>query len=228
MRRHPKKLLAGISVLPAAILVLAATIPAVTSFQADTASAGSAQLPPPSFPDAALSSIPVPANCTPPSELPPKQGASMAYAPGPRSNRTGRYGLGIPTYANARGEGHDIVLFGGKGTLGLSNETWAFNGSTWKELHPKTSPPPREGASFVYDKAARADILFGGVGATGLLSDTWAWNGNNWKELYPAISPSPRYDAAAAYGHLGRVAQQPHGHNTATLNHPGFGAHFVF
>ena len=201
MRWHPKRVLAALSILPATLAILVATMPAVTSLPADAT--GTSTPVPPSFPEAALSSIPVPTNCTPPTELPPKQGASMAYAPASNTLPDGNLATGVKKPQEKTGDrtksSHDIVLFGGMGTLGLSNETWIFNGSSWKELHLSNSPQPREGATLIYDRSKREDILFGGKGTNGLISDTWSWNGNNWQELYPKTSPSPRYGASMSF-----------------------------
>jgi Galactose oxidase, central domain len=74
-----------------------------------------------------------------------------------------------------------VVLFGGDGNFGnfdLLSDTWAWDGSTWTQQHPATSPPPRDSAPIAYDAATGTVVLFGGQG-TGpgapLLSDTWAW-----------------------------------------------------
>jgi hypothetical protein len=221
MKWHPKRVLAALSILPATLAILVATMPAVTSLPADAT--GTSTPVPPSFPEAALSSIPVPTNCTPPTELPPKQGASMAYAPASNTLPDGNLATGVKKPQEKTGDrtksSHDIVLFGGMGTLGLSNETWIFNGSSWKELHLSNSPQPREGATLIYDRSKREDILFGGKGTNGLLSDTWSWNGNNWQELYPKTSPSPRAYASGAYALLQSASYNKEGNRYGQKHH---------
>jgi hypothetical protein len=101
---------------------------------------------------------------------------------------------------------HEIIMFGGDSGYfpgGYDNQTWAWNGTSWKLLHPATSPPPRDTDSLIYDQAAGAVLLYGGYNNTGRLSDTWSFNGTTWTELSPATSPgvdSPSgqaaYDAA--------------------------------
>ncbi|HBV94360.1 MAG TPA: hypothetical protein DEG26_06625, partial [Chloroflexi bacterium] len=43
----------------------------------------------------------------------------------------------------------DVMLFGGSDDRsGYLADTWVFNGSTWTQLSPSTSPPGRLGASM--------------------------------------------------------------------------------
>jgi hypothetical protein len=96
-----------------------------------------------------------------------------------------------------------LLLFGGStGTeSGFQNDTWIWNGTTWRRLHPAASPPARHNADLAYDAATGQVIMFGGYDGS-YLGDTWAWNGTTWTQLTPATSPSPRdsesmtYDAA--------------------------------
>src|SRR5215468_9669616 len=87
---------------------------------------------------------------------------------------------------------HQLVLFGGGATTGtgFSNQTWSWNGTTWTQLHPGTSPSGRDSFAFVYNPATRAVVLFGGFRGTGYApGDTWSWNGTTWTQLSPAASP---------------------------------------
>jgi len=99
-----------------------------------------------------------------------------------------------------------LILFGGNGqrsdgTYGSLANTWSWDGSTWTELSPATSPPARDGASMAYDPATAQLVLFGGTsgGSNHALSDTWDWDGSSWTELSPATSPPARYQASLAY-----------------------------
>lgn len=80
------------------------------------------------------------------------------------------------------------ILFGGSPT-GFSvasslAQTWAFNGISWTQLNPATSPPPRSGASLAYNAATGTLILFGGISPLGVfLNDTWSWNGITWTQV---------------------------------------------
>jgi hypothetical protein len=96
-----------------------------------------------------------------------------------------------------------LLLFGGK-TLtpsnphGYQDDTWIWTGTTWRRLHPASSPSARHNADMVYDAATQDVILFGGYDGQ-YLGDTWAWNGTTWTQLSPAASPSPRDSESLAY-----------------------------
>lgn len=83
-----------------------------------------------------------------------------------------------------------LVLFGGleisaDQATGLV-DTWTFDGSTWTQQHPATSPSSRIGPSMAYDAAARELVLFGGASVDGAttteLADTWVYR--------PATAPA--------------------------------------
>ena len=119
-----------------------------------------------------------------PAAAPPaRYGASMAYDPAT----------------------NQLVLFGGGGTpsggSSTLDDTWAWDGATWKKLAPATAPTSRLEASMVDDPATNQLLLFGGwTEGLGSLDDTWAWNGATWSKLNPATRPSPaRYRASMAY-----------------------------
>ncbi len=94
-----------------------------------------------------------------------------------------------------------VVLFGGgsaNSDAGRS-DTWSWDGTTWTQLHPSTSPPHMEQPSFAYDGATRSAVLFG-VGAGG--TQTWTWNGSAWRMEHALRSPPLRFQAAMAYDAL--------------------------
>jgi hypothetical protein len=95
----------------------------------------------------------------------------------------------------------NVVLFGGGGSggSGYLGDTWIFNGTTWTQLSPATSPSARYGASMAYDPATGSMVLFGGHAASGFLSDTWTFNGTTWTQLSPATSPPALAGASMAY-----------------------------
>ena len=43
--------------------------------------------------------------------------------------------------------------------------TWTWDGTTWTQQHPATSPPARDEASMAYDAATGTVVLFGGNGS---------------------------------------------------------------
>ena len=107
-------------------------------------------------------------------------------------------------YDAARGV---LVLFGGLICQGAScfpvNDTWTFDGTSWKQQHPATSPPARYYASIAYDEARQVVVVFGGLNCDNpectAVNDTWTWDGTTWTEQHPALSPPARYSQAMAY-----------------------------
>lgn len=94
-----------------------------------------------------------------------------------------------------------LVFFGGytceAGPDCFPNDTWVWDGSQWRQLYPKTSPPGVGLAA--YDPVHKAVVLF----AEG---QTWIWDGNNWSQQHPAVSPRRRYFASMTYDPaLGKV-----------------------
>jgi hypothetical protein len=97
-----------------------------------------------------------------------------------------------------------MLLFGGNGNgvdLSFFNDTWMWNGTTWTQLSPATSPPLTAQAMMAYDANSGQIVLFGGVNDEGLnvLGDTWTWNGTTWTQQTPVTSPEARFSAAMAY-----------------------------
>ena len=124
----------------------------------------------------------------------------------PATSPSARYGASM-AYDAATGT---VVLFGGIGNGPVTgqeifNDTWTWNGTTWTEQHPASSPGARFDGSMAYDTATGTAVLFGGVFAPG---DTWTWDGTTWTEQAPATRPSARGDGAMAYerGHRHRGA----------------------
>jgi uncharacterized protein (TIGR03437 family) len=107
-----------------------------------------------------------------------------------------------------------VVLFGGASSPGSNvmpasvfNDTWEWNGFSWIQKSPQTSPPGRSNQAMAYDSTNQQVVLFGGVSASGgALGDTWLWNGSNWTQQFPQTNPPARKLHAAAYdsalGHL--------------------------
>jgi hypothetical protein len=106
----------------------------------------------------------------------------------------------VMTYDSAR---QVLVLFGGYTALsGQSylNDTWTFDGTTWTQQHPTSSPSSRHLSMMAYDPANTNSVLFGGTDQFGTyLSDTWLWNGSSWSQQSPATVPAPREAGVFAY-----------------------------
>lgn len=93
------------------------------------------------------------------------------------------------------------VLFGGHGACGqYCNDTWIFNGTSWRELALTVAPPARQFASMAYDPFDREVVLFGGIGVDGVtpLSDTWAFSAGQWHEVQTVGTPPGRWAAGMA------------------------------
>ena len=78
-----------------------------------------------------------------------------------------------------------VVLFGGNNGNYL-NDTWTWNGTTWAQQSPVTSPVIRNGASMAYDPATNQLILFGGNNGSTYYNDTWYWTGSTWVQISDA------------------------------------------
>jgi hypothetical protein len=97
-----------------------------------------------------------------------------------------------------------LVLFGGqangRGIPVSFNDTWTYDGTTWIQQHPATSPalpglylPVGSNGGMAYDPAIGKLVLYAG--------QTWTYDGKTWTEQSPAASPIGRigavtYDAA--------------------------------
>lgn len=83
-----------------------------------------------------------------------------------------------------------VLLFGGVISSGeFQNDTWAFSGGAWTQLHPATSPSVRGNAVMSYDSANSIYVLFGGMNEYNYLPETWTFNGTTWTQQSPTVSP---------------------------------------
>jgi hypothetical protein len=112
-----------------------------------------------------------------------------------------RYGL---TYDARRDR---LVVFGGAllqsdGTTNLTDETWEWDGASWAQRAPATSPGARE-AVLAFDRARGRVVLFGGAGPpsgnTLPLNDTWEYDGTTWTLMRPPSAPPPRFVARMVF-----------------------------
>jgi hypothetical protein len=101
------------------------------------------------------------------------------------------------TYDRTRGR---VVLFGGYGPGGPTSDTWEWDGISWIQKSPPTSPPARYGHAMTYDSTRGRVVLFGGAdSAFELLGDTWEWDGSTWIEQFPSMSPPGHFAHPMVY-----------------------------
>lgn len=85
-----------------------------------------------------------------------------------------------PTPRTSAGMAYDagfgaIVLFGGyNGSWPNSlDDTWVWNGTNWKQIHPATTPANRYAFGMDYDGAAKALMMFSGYSSGPARAGTW-------------------------------------------------------
>jgi hypothetical protein len=67
-----------------------------------------------------------------------------------------------------------MLIFGGVDNSVQLNDTWMFEGGTWKELHPDLTPAPRDAHIMFFDPTRNSFILYGGI-STYTLDDMWEY-----------------------------------------------------
>ena len=96
-----------------------------------------------------------------------------------------------------------VVLFGGAGSGTTKyGDTWVWNGSTWTQRSPSSSPSARAGAKMVWHSGLGKIVLFGGQSNSAYLNDTWVWDGTNWTQQSPYTAPPGRTYHTMAYDPL--------------------------
>ncbi len=92
-----------------------------------------------------------------------------------------------------------VVLFSGAiSSSQLLQDVWEWDGASWTDKTPASSPPARQYASSAFDDRRKELIVFGGFNPM-LLGDTWAWNGSAWSLKSTPVAPSPRTGASMAF-----------------------------
>ncbi len=120
----------------------------------------------------------------------------------PAMHPSPRFGQAM-AYDAARGE---TMLFGGgdnSGTPTTFEDTWSWDGQTWRVLPVAVHPSQRLHARMVYDSRRQRIVLYGGQtlnpNENMLLTDTWEWDGSVWTEIPIAKHPGAQVSAAMAY-----------------------------
>lgn len=89
-----------------------------------------------------------------------------------------------------------VVLFGGRDSSNILDDTWEFDGQNWKLV--ATSGPPISAAQspqMVFD-SDRGVIVLMRWNAGMIL---WEWNGVTWTQRNPTVSPPIRYGFGACF-----------------------------
>ena len=101
-----------------------------------------------------------------------------------------------------------LVLYGGDGPNGSSNETWTFSQGDWNEVQTALTPPALERAAMAYDPGSEHLVLVGGE-APGQISgseQTWTYQNGGWQNVTASVHPpgwiSPFFALDPATGHL--------------------------
>ncbi len=100
------------------------------------------------------------------------------------------------------------VLFSGfdpSPTMAALNDTWAWDGTSWRRQTTPVAPPARTGHALVAQQDGL--LLFGGSTSTAVYAaDTWLWNGLGWNARVPGTAPTARYLHGMAFDSVrGRV-----------------------
>ena len=108
--------------------------------------------------------------------------ASSWTAKNPANKPPGRYGAGMAFDRGVDG----LVLFGGISADGSAltyrNDTWAWDGTTWRSAGNIASPMGRQAPAMAATTTGQI-VMFGGSTGSGLRSDTWVYDAG-----LPAIS----------------------------------------
>jgi len=114
--------------------------------------------------------------------------------PSPRS-------AAVAAYDSVR---HVIVLFGGSGPGGtgpalLFDDTWTWDGTSWKQQFPAHKPNARFDAAMAFDGRHGVAVMYGGLGQTETYDATWTWDGTDWTLKDPPATPGGRHFYSIAY-----------------------------
>lgn len=91
------------------------------------------------------------------------------------------------------------VLFGGRDASGvLLNDTWTWDGTTWREMATAAAPSARTQGAMAYDAARQRVVLFGGQVGGVNNRETWEWDGAAWS-LRSTTGPSARFAHTMVY-----------------------------
>ncbi|MBK5260112.1 MAG: hypothetical protein JJE51_11005 [Thermoanaerobaculia bacterium] len=105
----------------------------------------------------------------------------------PAAKPTTRYGAQVAVDPTT----NKTILFGGlrvdtdeKGLQKQSygNDTWEWDGTTWRQIQTATAPSPRQNVGMEFNPASGEIVLFGGWSGY-FHSDTWVFRDGKWRVL---------------------------------------------
>jgi len=103
-----------------------------------------------------------------------------------------RYGAEVAVDPNT---GH-AILFGGirvdvdannNQVQVYANDTWDWDGTTWKQITSPLTPPARENGGFALDPIRNQLVMFGGYSGF-YLSDLWTFANGKWSQVTEVVS----------------------------------------
>ncbi|MEA2328648.1 MAG: large repetitive protein [Thermoanaerobaculia bacterium] len=68
-----------------------------------------------------------------------------------------------------------------------ANDTWEWDGTTWKKITPARTPPARENAGFAFDPIRNELVMFGGYSGF-YLSDLWSFANGQWSQVTETLN----------------------------------------
>jgi hypothetical protein len=93
-----------------------------------------------------------------------------------------------------------VVLFGGIAESdAIFGDTWTWDGTTWTQASPASSPGARYGHAMAFDATRGEVVLFAGRLPNATTGDTWIWDGATWTQKFPPSSPPTRTEHAMAF-----------------------------
>jgi hypothetical protein len=93
---------------------------------------------------------------------------------------------------------HAVLLFGGEasGNEGLLHDTWAWNGSIWRDVGTgRLAPPPSLMSTMTYDRHLHEMVLVESDVHFGAPIQLWTWDGAAWRQR--SVSGGPTSPLAA-------------------------------
>ena len=80
-----------------------------------------------------------------------------------------------------------VVLHGGIGAQNSEylEDTWVFDGTTWREVVTSVHPRPQQGHGMAFDPVRGVTVLFGGFG----IAETWEFDGQTWIRRPLSVHP---------------------------------------